>query len=206
MKKILLIDNFDSFTYNLVDEFQKRSCQVLIYRNDRDMSDFRALIGEFEPSLLVFSPGPSTPAEAGVSMELIREYRQRMAMFGVCLGHQCMIEAFGGKVGYAGETVHGKVSAVTHSGRGLYEGVPNPLYVGRYHSLAGLVIPRELEITARCGKIVMGIAHRTLPIFGLQYHPESILTAEGHRIFENILRTIEVPHAGKAGKQRKSHR
>ena len=195
MKKILFIDNFDSFTYNLVDEFQKRGCTVIIYRNDLAMDEFARRIEHFEPSLMVFSPGPSTPRDAGNCIALIRRYAESIPLFGVCLGHQCMIEAFGGKVGYAGETVHGKVSPVAHNGRGIYEGAPSPLLVGRYHSLAGLTIPEELEVTATCGSVVMGISHRRLPVTGVQYHPESILTAGGQVIFENLLTLTEVRNA-----------
>jgi anthranilate synthase/aminodeoxychorismate synthase-like glutamine amidotransferase len=195
MTRVLFIDNFDSFTYNLVDEFEKRGCEVMVYRNDISLGEFDEIIMRFVPSLLVFSPGPSTPRDAGNSLALMRAYKEKIAMFGVCLGHQCMIEAFGGRVGYAGDTVHGKVSQVWHDGKGIYDGVANPLSVGRYHSLAGLEIPDELEVTARCGNLVMGIAHRKLPITGVQYHPESILTAGSDRIFKNLLLSRENDHA-----------
>jgi anthranilate synthase component II len=195
MIRILFIDNFDSFTYNLVDEFEKRGCRVMVYRNDCALPDFERIFMEFQPALLVLSPGPGTPREAGNSIPLIRKYKEKVAMFGVCLGHQCMIEAFGGKVGYAGETVHGKISQVWHQEKGIYQGVANPLSVGRYHSLAGLEIPGEFQVTARCGSLVMGIAHRDLPITGVQYHPESILTAGSDRIFRNLLLPLEGRHA-----------
>ena len=195
MKRILFIDNFDSFTYNLVDEFQKRDCQVLIYRNDIPPEELEVLTEKFKPGLIVLSPGPSTPGEAGSCIALIKRCCEKIPIFGVCLGHQCMIEAFGGKVGPANEIVHGKVSPVSHNGKGIYEGVPNPFLAGRYHSLAGLEIPAELEVTAQCGDIVMGIAHRRLPLTGVQYHPESILTAGGHLVLENLLKNVEVHHA-----------
>ncbi|MDQ7821837.1 MAG: aminodeoxychorismate/anthranilate synthase component II [Candidatus Eremiobacteraeota bacterium] len=187
MKKILFIDNFDSFTYNLVDEFEKRRCLVKIYRNNLAMDEYEALFREFSPDLLVFSPGPSAPRDAGCSIDLIKTYAGKVPMFGVCLGLQCMIEAFGGKVGHAGEIVHGKTSLITHDGKGIFSGLPSPLPVGRYHSLAGLEIPLVLEVAARKKDIVMAVRHQSLPVTGVQFHPESILTAAGGAIIDNVL-------------------
>jgi anthranilate synthase component 2 len=190
-RKILFIDNYDSFTYNLVDEFEKRNCQVTIFRNDLPFSLYERTINEDKPFLIVLSPGPSHPAGAGSCIELIQKYHGTLPFFGVCLGHQCIIEALGGTVGPAGEIIHGKIWPVTHNGRGIYRGLPSPLMAGRYHSLAGTVIPHELEVTAQCGDVVMSVQHRRRPIIGVQYHPESILTAAGDAILRNLFALIE---------------
>jgi len=190
-RKILFIDNYDSFTYNLVDEFEKKGCQVTVFRNDLPISLYERTIGEEKPFLIVLSPGPSHPAGAGACIELVRSYGETVPFFGVCLGHQCIIEALGGTVGPAGEIIHGKIRPVTHNGRGIYRGLPSPLMAGRYHSLAGTMIPEELEVTARCGDMVMSVQHRRLPLFGVQYHPESILTAAGDAILRNLFTLVE---------------
>ncbi|MBM4119257.1 aminodeoxychorismate/anthranilate synthase component II [bacterium] len=184
---VLMIDNFDSFTYNLVDEFAKRGARVLVYRASVSLADLEAVIADEAPDLMVISPGPSTPGKAGVGLEAVRALAGRLPIFGVCLGHQVIIEAFGGRVGRAPLPVHGKASPVTHEGRGLFAGLESPMAVGRYHSLVGLEIPAELEVTARCGKLVMALAHKTLPLVGVQFHPESILTPTGGLLIENAL-------------------
>ena len=185
---ILLIDNFDSFTYNLVDEFEKRNCIVKVYRNDYLMEEMDKIIVDFKPKLIVVSPGPSSPKEAGISMGIIKNYSGKIPIFGVCLGHQCAIESFGGIVSRAKEIVHGKSDLITHDGKGIFEGLENPLSVGRYHSLAGTKIPDCLEVTARSkdGE-VMGIKHKEFFVVGVQFHPESILTTLGGKIIENII-------------------
>jgi anthranilate synthase/aminodeoxychorismate synthase-like glutamine amidotransferase len=184
---ILMIDNFDSFTYNLVDEFAKRGARVLVYRASVSLAELEAVIADEAPALLVISPGPSTPARAGVCIEAVRALAGRLPIFGVCLGHQVIVEAFGGRVDRAPLPVHGKASAVTHDGQGLFAGLESPMAVGRYHSLVGIQIPEVLEVTARCGELVMAIAHRELPIVGVQFHPESILTPSGGLLIENAL-------------------
>jgi len=185
---VLFIDNFDSFTYNLVDEFAKRGCSVQVYRNNTPMKKINEVVAEFKPRLIALSPGPSTPAEAGNSIEIVKEYKGVLPLFGVCLGHQAMIEAFGGVVGKALETVHGKPSAIEHDGKTVFKGIPSPFQAGRYHSLTGLKIPSCLEITSRAGKTVMGIRHKEYFIEGVQFHPESILTTEGGKMIENLIR------------------
>jgi anthranilate synthase/aminodeoxychorismate synthase-like glutamine amidotransferase len=185
--KVLFIDNFDSFTYNLVDEFAKRDSEVLVYRNDIPMTDLRELVDSERPELLVISPGPATPARAGVCLEAVRELAGKLPIFGVCLGHQIMVEAFGGQVGRAPLPVHGKVGLVEHDGRGIFQGQPDPMPVGRYHSLVGLEVPEVLEVSARCGELVMGIRHLTLPLAGVQFHPESILTPSGGLMVERVI-------------------
>lgn len=190
-RKVLFIDNFDSFTYNLVDDFCKRDCDAKVYRADMSIEDLKKVADEFEPDLLVISPGPGTPATAGVTLAAIDYFKDKLPIFGVCLGHQSIVEYFGGKVGHAPEPVHGKPSRVTHNGQGVFAGVENPLQAGRYHSLCALTMPECLEPTANYESVNMGIKHKTLPIYGVQFHPESILTPAGGKIIENILKIAE---------------
>ena len=192
-RKCLFIDNFDSFTYNLVDDFCKRDCQAKVYRADTRLDDLKKVADDFKPDLLVISPGPGTPASAGVTLEAIGYFKDRMPIFGVCLGHQAIVEYFGGKIGHAPEPVHGKPSRVTHNEKDIFAGVENPLQAGRYHSLCAISLPDCLEATAEFEGINMGIKHRNLTIFGVQFHPESILTPSGGKIIENILE-IAVKH------------
>jgi len=192
-RRVLFIDNFDSFTYNLVDDFCKRNCESRVYRADTSIEDLKKVTKEFEPDLLVISPGPGTPATAGVTLEAIGYFKNKLPIFGVCLGHQAIVEYFGGSVGHAPEPVHGKPSRVNHNGKDLFAGVENPLQAGRYHSLCALKLPDCLEPTAEFEGVNMGIRHKKLPIFGVQFHPESILTPAGGKIIENIL-TISEKH------------
>ena len=185
--KLLLIDNYDSFTYNLVQAFLVLGAEVLVYRNDAiTPADARAL----SPSHLCISPGPGTPYDAGVSMQMIREFQGRIPVLGVCLGHQSIVEVFGGKVVRADRLMHGKTSIIQHDGRSLFAGLPQPCEVGRYHSLIAApdTLPTQLEVTARtaAGEI-MGVRHRTLPVEGVQFHPESILTPDGPKLLQNFL-------------------
>jgi anthranilate synthase component 2 len=190
-RKVLFIDNFDSFTYNLVDDFCKRSCQARVYRADIDIEQLKTIADEFEPDLLVISPGPGTPDTAGVTLAAIGYFKDKLPIFGVCLGHQAVIQYFGGKVGHAPQPVHGKPSRISHNQKGLFEGVENPMQAGRYHSLCGLILPDCLEKTADFEGIVMAVEHKNLPIFGVQFHPESILTPAGGKIIENVLKIAE---------------
>ena len=184
---VLFIDNFDSFTYNLVDEFAKRNCQVKVYRNNTPLKKINQVVKEFMPRLIVISPGPSTPSEAGNSIELIKEYAGVLPIFGVCLGHQCIVQAFGGDVGKAPEIVHGKPSQIEHDGKSIFRGLENPFQAGRYHSLTGLNIPSCLEVSANSNGVVMGVRHKKYFIEGVQFHPESILTREGGKMIENLI-------------------
>ena len=186
--KVLFIDNFDSFTYNLVDEFGKRNCPTKVYRADTPLEELKVIAEEFGPDLLILSPGPGCPAKAGVTMEAIDYFKDKLPIFGVCLGHQAIVEYFGGTVGHAPEVMHGKSSKITHTGTGVFQGLENPLHAGRYHSLSATVMPDCLEQTAEFEGIVMGIQHKTLPIHGVQFHPESVLTPTGGKIIENITR------------------
>ena len=182
---LLMIDNYDSFTYNLVHLFEELGAEVRVFRNDAiTVEEAEALA----PAQLVISPGPGRPADAGISVELIRRLGPRVPTLGVCLGHQAIVEAFGGKIGQARALLHGKSSSVDHDGKGVFRGLPAPLEAGRYHSLAALQIPDELEVTARTpdGE-VMGVRHRSLPIEGVQFHPESVLTPLGPDLGRNFL-------------------
>jgi anthranilate synthase/aminodeoxychorismate synthase-like glutamine amidotransferase len=189
--KVLFVDNFDSFTYNLVDEFGKRSCNTKVYRADTPLDELKKVAADFEPALLVISPGPGTPDKAGVSLEAIGYFKDKLPIFGVCLGHQCIVQYFGGKVSHAPVVMHGKPSRITHLGKGIFQDLENPLQAGRYHSLCAVALPDCLEQTAEFEGVVMGVGHRTLPIFGVQFHPESVLTPPGGRIIENLLKIAQ---------------
>ena len=187
-RKVLFIDNFDSFTYNLVDDFCKRNCQAKVYRADTSLDELKKVADEFRPGLLVISPGPGTPDGAGVTLSAIEYFKDRLPIFGVCLGHQAIVQHFGGKIGHAPEPMHGKPSRITHNEKGVFAGIENPMQAGRYHSLCALSLPDCLEQTAEFEGIVMGIKHKTLTVFGVQFHPESILTPAGGKIIENVLK------------------
>jgi anthranilate synthase component II len=182
---ILIVDNYDSFTYNLAHLFQELGAQVTVLRND----DVDANEAErMAPSHLVVSPGPGRPTDAGASLEIVQRLGRSVPTLGVCLGHQVIVEAFGGDVGSAKRLVHGKASAVAHDGRGLFAGLPSPLEAGRYHSLAATNVPNELEVCATTDdREVMAVRHRELPIDGIQFHPESVLTPLGPEIGRNFL-------------------
>ncbi len=185
---LLMIDNYDSFTYNLVQYLGELGEEVKVVRNDEvTVADIERLA----PDRIVVSPGPCTPNEAGVSLEAIRRLAGRVPILGVCLGHQAIGQAFGGKVVHAATLMHGKVSPIHHQGKGVFAGLPSPYAATRYHSLAieRASLPPELEITAwtEDGEI-MGLRHRTLAVEGVQFHPESILTEHGHALLGNFLR------------------
>jgi anthranilate synthase/aminodeoxychorismate synthase-like glutamine amidotransferase len=185
--RLLLIDNYDSFTYNLVQAFLVLGADVQVYRNDAITPEAAR---ELSPTHLCISPGPGTPYDAGISMEMIRTFKGRIPVLGVCLGHQSIVEVFGGKVVRAGRLMHGKTSVVEHDGRTLFVGLPQPCEVGRYHSLiaAPETLPAELEVSARTAEgEVMAVRHRTYMVEGVQFHPESILTPEGPRLMKNFL-------------------
>jgi anthranilate synthase/aminodeoxychorismate synthase-like glutamine amidotransferase len=186
-RKVLFIDNFDSFTYNLVDDFCKRDCQAKVYRADTELEELERVAEEFGPDLLVISPGPGTPDTAGVSLAAVDHFKDKLPILGVCLGHQVIVQYFGGKIGHAPEPMHGKPSRIAHNGKDLFAGVENPLQAGRYHSLCALELPDCLEQTAEFEGVVMGARHKALPIFGVQFHPESILTPAGGKIIANAL-------------------
>ena len=183
--KILMLDNYDSFTWNLVHLFEELGAEVAVYRNDAITIDEA---GALSPDRLVVSPGPGRPADSGISVELIRELGPRVPTLGVCLGHQAIVEAFGGRVGQASALLHGKASHIRHDGSGVFTGLPEEIEAGRYHSLAAVEVPDELVVTARTedGE-VMGVRHRIHPVEGVQFHPESVLTPQGSQIARNFL-------------------
>ena len=186
---LLMIDNYDSFTYNLVQYFGELGERVTVYRNDQlTLNDVDALA----PSHVVISPGPCTPNEAGISVDLVREYGARIPILGVCLGHQSIAQAYGGNIVRAPTLMHGKTSMIAHEGESLFGEIPTPFQATRYHSLVveESSLPDCFEITARAddGEI-MGIAHRAHPVVGVQFHPESILTQYGHKMLHNFLQS-----------------
>jgi anthranilate synthase/aminodeoxychorismate synthase-like glutamine amidotransferase len=185
MTSVLVIDNYDSFTYNLVQYLGELGAEVGVVRNDKATV---AELLDLEPDRLVVSPGPCTPKEAGISVEAVRSFAEAgIPVLGVCLGHQSLVEAFGGKV-VRGDPIHGKDAEVKHDGTGIYEGLSNPLVAGRYHSLvADPELPDELELTSTYGDVVMGVRHRELAAEGVQFHPESVLTPQGKKLLANFL-------------------
>ena len=184
---LLMIDNYDSFTYNLVQYLGELEQEVVVYRNDEISLE---QVAALEPSQIVISPGPCTPNEAGISVPLIREFAGRIPILGVCLGHQAIGQAFGGKVVHAKQVMHGKTSAIEHNANSVFRGLPSPFQATRYHSLVleRSTLPECLEITAWTddGEII-GVRHKTLAVEGVQFHPESILTERGHALLANFL-------------------
>ncbi len=189
---LLMIDNYDSFTYNLVQYFGELGEEVWVYRNDQITLE---QIAERQPQRLVLSPGPCTPNQAGISLAAIERFASRLPILGVCLGHQSIGQAFGGRIVRAGQVMHGKTSQVYHAGQGVFTGLPNPFTVVRYHSLVidKATLPDCLEITAWTqtpdGDFdeIMGVRHQDFPVEGVQFHPESILTEHGHALLRNFL-------------------
>ena len=188
---VFVLDNYDSFTYNLVQYLGELGAEVEVYRNDElTVDEVEAL----KPERILLSPGPCTPSEAGILVPLVRRMAGKAPILGVCLGHQAIGEAFGGDVVRAGHLMHGKTSLVEHDGKGIFTGLASPLTCTRYHSLivAEESLPAELMVTARAaenggGSVIMGLRHRTLPIEGVQFHPESVLTEGGHQMIRNFL-------------------
>jgi anthranilate synthase/aminodeoxychorismate synthase-like glutamine amidotransferase len=184
---LLVIDNYDSFTYNLVQYFGELGAELLVKRNDEITPDE---IAELKPEKIVISPGPCTPKEAGISNEVIRRFGTSTPLLGVCLGHQCIGDVFGGNVVRAGRLMHGKTSPILHDSTGVFAGLPSPFEATRYHSLLVQrdTFPDCLQITAETEeKEIMGLRHKELPIHGVQFHPESILTLQGKRLLQNFL-------------------
>ena len=184
---ILVLDNYDSFTYNLVHYIGESGHEVLVVRNDEITIE---QIKDLNPEKIVISPGPCTPKEAGISVELIKEFKDKLPILGVCLGHQCLGAAFGANIIRASNIMHGKLSSISHDGSGLFKGLENPLQVARYHSLIveEATLSKDFHINARTeSKTIMGIQHQKLPLVGLQFHPESIATEQGMELLENFL-------------------
>ena len=188
---ILLIDNYDSFTYNLYQYFGTFTDEIRVVRNDAvTLEEIR----QMNPEKIVLSPGPKSPSEAGICMDVVKEFYREVPILGICLGHQCIGEAFGGTVSYAKSLYHGKQSEISHDGTGIFEGIPSPVKVARYHSLAVQEedLPECLQVTARTADgEIMAIRHREYPVVGLQFHPESIYTEHGKRMIENFINGTE---------------
>ena len=186
--RMLLIDNYDSFTYNLVQAFRAQGANVDVHRNDRlDVAESR----EMKPTHLVISPGPGRPEDAGRSLEMIAAFADSIPVLGVCLGHQCIVQHFGGNIVRADRLMHGKTSMAEHDDEGLFSGLPQPMLVGRYHSLCAesTTVPDQLRVTATTERgEIMGVRHIERPIEGVQFHPESVLTPEGDELMQNFLR------------------
>jgi para-aminobenzoate synthetase component 2 len=186
--RMLLIDNYDSFTYNLVQAFAAMGADVMVYRNDAISVEESA---KLKPTHLVISPGPGRPEDAGVSLDMIGAWAGKLPIFGVCLGHQSIVQQFGGEIVRAERLMHGKTSMVKHDGETIYTGLPNPFEVGRYHSLCAEQdsLPDELIVTAQTERgEIMGVRHKTLLIEGVQFHPESVLTPDGNMLMANFMR------------------
>ncbi|MDM5101412.1 aminodeoxychorismate/anthranilate synthase component II [Aeromonas salmonicida] len=191
MTNIFLLDNFDSFTYNLVDQFRSLGYPVRIYRNSLPASRIMSEIATCEgDAVLVLSPGPGAPHEAGCLIDLIKLARGQVPILGICLGHQALCEAYGGTVGAAGEIVHGKRSLIEHNGHGAFAGLPSPLPVARYHSLVATYVPEELTVIAHYQGMPMAIEQQDDRVLGFQFHPESIMTSEGARLLTQALAHI----------------
>jgi para-aminobenzoate synthetase component 2 len=198
MTRVLVIDNYDSFVYTLNGYLQQLGAETTVVRNDDfSVDDAAAYIADYDAVLL--SPGPGTPAAAGVSIPVVKAaLRSGQPLFGVCLGHQAIAEAVGATVTHADELMHGKTSQITHDGSDFYDGVPQPFRATRYHSLAVVneTVPDQLEVTSRTtGGVIMGLRHAELPIFGVQFHPESVLTQGGYRMIGNWLAVAGLPEA-----------
>lgn len=189
--RILLIDNYDSFTYNLVQAFQVENAEVLVYRNDE--IDVQS-ISDINPTHIVISPGPGNPKNAGISIKVIESFYQTIPILGVCLGHQCLVEFFGGKIIRAEKLMHGKTSQIEHDNQTIFRNMPIPFIAGRYHSLSANKnsMPRQLLVSAKTKEgEIMGVRHESFPIEGVQFHPESILTPEGPKLLRNFLRYVK---------------
>ena len=187
MADILLIDNFDSFTYNLVDQLRTFGHNVVIFRNNVPVEQLVTKVNSLAQPIVLLSPGPGAPSEAGCMPELLKQLRGKVPIIGICLGHQAIVESYGGTVGQAGEILHGKASAITHDNLGMFSQLPCPLPVARYHSLVGSNIPASLTVNATFNGMVMGVRNDTDRVCGFQFHPESILTTQGAKLLEQTL-------------------
>lgn len=187
MANIIFIDNFDSFTYNLVDQFRSLNHDVTIYRNSIDVDAIEQAVESLENPVLLLSPGPGRPADAGCMPQLIKRLQGKVPMIGICLGHQAIVEAYGGTVESAGNIVHGKVSMMSHQSHPIYKGLADTIAIARYHSLVATNIPECLTVTAEVDGLVMSVTHEEHKVCGFQYHPESIMTTYGATLLSNAI-------------------
>lgn len=188
MANILFIDNFDSFTYNLVDQFRTLGHEVTIYRNSLSAKTIEQAIQQLENPVVVLSPGPGAPSKAGCMPELIQRLKGKVPMIGICLGHQAIVEAYGGTVAGAGEIIHGKVSMMVHDNHLTYQNLPSPFAIARYHSLVATHVSDALTVTAQVNGLVMSVVEENHKVCGFQFHPESIMTTYGATLLENTIR------------------
>ncbi len=187
MANLVFIDNFDSFTYNLVDQFRSLGHNVTIYRNNIAATTIEIAIAQLNNPVIILSPGPGAPSDAGSMPELLQLMKGKVPIIGICLGHQAIVEAYGGTVEGAGEIVHGKVSMMEHQNHKVYQGLPSPLAVARYHSLVATSVPEDLTITAQANGLVMSVVHEQDRVCGYQFHPESIMTTYGATLLANTI-------------------
>ncbi len=187
---VVLLDNYDSFTYNLVEQFRSGGSCVTVYRNNVDVDVIRGELQKNSDSILVMSPGPGRPEDAGNMLALVDAVRGGHPMIGICLGHQAIIQSYGGEIGNANEVFHGKASMIQHQGTDMFEGMPCPLQVARYHSLAGTVIPPGLDVIAQMDETIMAVVNRADRVCGFQFHPESVMTPQGITLLNNTLRWL----------------
>ncbi|MGV3001568.1 aminodeoxychorismate/anthranilate synthase component II [Vibrio sp.] len=188
MANILFIDNFDSFTYNLVDQFRTLGHDVTIYRNSLSAETIEQAVNQLENPVVVLSPGPGVPSEAGCMPELIQRLKGKVPIIGICLGHQAIVEAYGGTVAGAGEIIHGKVSMMMHDKHPTYQNLPSPFAIARYHSLVATHVSNALTVTAQVDGLVMSVVEENDKVCGFQFHPESIMTTYGATLLENTIR------------------
>ncbi|MBD1565946.1 aminodeoxychorismate/anthranilate synthase component II [Vibrio sp. SA48] len=187
MANIIFIDNFDSFTYNLVDQFRSLGHSVTIYRNNIAAQNIEHAVNQLENPVVLLSPGPGAPSEAGCMPELIQRLKGKVPMIGICLGHQAIVEAYGGTVAGAGEIIHGKVSMMAHQNHAIYQQLPSPLAIARYHSLVATHVPNSLTVTAEVDGLVMSVVQEQDKVCGFQFHPESIMTTHGATLLANAI-------------------
>lgn len=187
MANIVFIDNFDSFTYNLVDQFRSLGHDVTIYRNSIPASTIEAAVNHLDNPVVLLSPGPGAPSEAGSMPEVINNLKGKVPMIGICLGHQAIVEAYGGTVAGAGDIVHGKVSMMEHQHHAIYKNLPSPIAIARYHSLIATDVPESLTVTAEVDGLVMSVVQEQDKVCGFQFHPESIMTTQGATLLANAI-------------------
>lgn len=187
MANIIFIDNFDSFTYNLVDQFRSLGHSVTIYRNNIAAQNIEHAVNQLENPVVLLSPGPGAPSEAGCMPALIQRLKGKVPMIGICLGHQAIVEAYGGTVAGAGEIIHGKVSMMAHQNHAIYQQLPSPLAIARYHSLVATHVPSSLTVTAEVDGLVMSVVQEQDKVCGFQFHPESIMTTHGATLLANAI-------------------
>ena len=190
MANIIFIDNFDSFSYNLVDQFKSLNHKVYIYRNDVSLEFISDILSKVDNPIVVISPGPGNPSQAGIIIPLIKHIKGKIPIIGICLGHQAIVQAYGGIVSHSNEIVHGKTALIKHNNHKIFNNINNPMTVARYHSLVAVDVPKSLNITSEVNGLVMSIINDNDKVCGFQFHPESIMTTDGAKLLENTINWI----------------